>query len=139
MSYSIQVEPGEYVISGRSIGLLYNIPIEPAFYDTNGKKIPGAAISLSPSDTKTASVQIGCNTGYYLSGHAVADVIVEAKHSAAGGWTNIETTPIDLSTWNRSIETFQIRASQDSIDWTTLAASDIYHLLRKISLTIARA
>ena len=138
MSYSIQVEAGSYTITGRNIALLYNVPILPVFYDTDGNRVEAGNISLDPSDTKTATVQIGCNTGYYLSGHAVADVIVEAKHSAAGGWTNIETTPIDLGTWNRSIETFQIRASQDSIDWTTLAASDIYHLLRKITLTVAR-
>ncbi len=84
-------------------------------YDNSGEPILSAAFSMSSSEVKTATIQIDCVAGQYLRGESVAGLTVEAKHNAAGGWTNIETTPISLGTWDGNKETFQVRFTAPSV------------------------
>jgi len=52
---------------------------------------------------------VRCYDGYELSCETVGDLLVEAKHDAAGAYTAIEVTPIDVSTWAGTDQTFQFR------------------------------
>ena len=85
-----------------------------AIYDTDGHVIYSVPVSLFPGQQKAATIQIDCVDGYSLYGAAVADVAVEARHGTSGSWTNIETTPIDLTPWDGSRETFQVRFTNES-------------------------
>ena len=84
-------------------------------YDTAGNEILSAAFSMSSADVKTATIQIDCTAGQYLRGEAVSGLTVEAKQEDAVSWTNIETTPIDLATWDGTTETFLVRFTAPSI------------------------
>jgi hypothetical protein len=86
-----------------------------AIYDLDDEVIYSSAFALRSGETATATIQIDCVTGWRLSGEVVAGVTIEARHGSAGGWTDIETTPIDLSTWNGSRETFEIRFTAGTI------------------------
>ena len=86
-----------------------------AIYDTDGHVIYSSALSLFSGNEATVTVQIDCVTGYSLYGEAVADIAVEARHGTSGGWTNIETTPLDLSAFDGSRETYQVRLTAATI------------------------
>lgn len=73
------------------------------------------SIVLYSGQTVTYTKQIQCYTGHTLSCEVVADLVVEARHGTSGAWTDIETTPIDLSTWNGSLETFQFRVTAGTV------------------------
>jgi len=72
-------------------------------------------IALHSGESTICSVLIDCETGFSLFGQAVADMSVEARHGVSGSWTNLETTPIDLGTWNGSREVFQIQLTAGAI------------------------
>ena len=59
----------------------------------------------------TQEIEIDCHDGheFSLETGAVAGCVVEFKHDLEVSWTNIETTPYDLSPFDGSRETFQIR------------------------------
>lgn len=52
----------------------------------------GQLIKSGSAVTKTVSIR--CLDGYELSCDSVANLTVEAKHTADGAFTNIETTPL---------------------------------------------
>ena len=60
-------------------------------------------------------VEIRCLDGYELSCDVVGDLTVEAKHDLDVGYTNIETTPIDVSSLAGADETFQLRFTPGSV------------------------
>lgn len=60
--------------------------------------------------------EIRCFDGYELSCEVVGDMIVEAKHDLEGSYTNIETTPIDLSPFAGADETFQLRFTPGAVN-----------------------
>lgn len=84
-------------------------------YDTDGLPIYSAALALGPNEVKTASVDIDCLANYVLKGTAVSGVTVEAKHSAAGSWTNIETSTIALAAWAGTTQRFLVRFTTSSV------------------------
>lgn len=96
-------------------------------YDTDGLPVYSAAIALSPNTEETAEIDVRCTEGYRLAGTSVSGLTVTAKHEDAGGWTDIETTPIDLSPWAGSTERFLIKfavgsiASYDRVSFTLTA------------------
>lgn len=73
------------------------------------------AVSLTSTLAKTFTIEIDCFDGQFLSGEAVADAAIEARHGTGGAYTNIETTPIDLSAYAGSLETFQVRMTAGTI------------------------
>jgi hypothetical protein len=97
--------------------------------------VPAASSSLNdsfsgafePSEQRIYSILVQCFTGTQLSGNVVADFVVEARHGAGGGWTNIETTPIALDTWNGTTQTFQVRITAPSVITS--------HIVRSFTLT----
>ena len=60
-------------------------------------------------------VEIRCLDGYELSCDVVGDLTVEAKHDADVGYTNIETTAYDVSSFAGADETFQLRFTPGSV------------------------
>jgi hypothetical protein len=50
-----------------------------------------------------------------LRSETVSDLTVEARLSGTSTWINIETTPIDLTTWNGSRQNFEIRLTADNV------------------------
>lgn len=61
-------------------------------------------------------VEIRCFDGYELSCEVVGNLTVEAKHDLDVSYTNIETTPIDLSPFAGSDETFQLRFTPGAVN-----------------------
>jgi hypothetical protein len=82
-------------------------------YDLDGNRILTTAFSIRSGEIETFSFKIDCLTGYQLSGEAVADLTVEARHD--GAWVNIETTPISLTPWNGLLEIFEVRVTAGTI------------------------
>ena len=85
----------------------------------NGNLVDRIALGLASAASRTYTLEIDCVAGQFLSGESVSDIAVEARHGTGGGWTNIETTPIDMSTWAGSLETFQVRITADTITGDT--------------------
>ena len=98
-------------------------------YDSDGNRILSAEFDLAIGGDQTISLLIDCLSGWQLSGEAVADVTVTARHGSTGGYTNIETTPIALDAWDGTQQVFEIRAVRDN---TTTG-------VRNFNLTVARA
>ena len=84
-------------------------------FDTDGLPAFSTTVGLGPNDQKTATIDIECKTGFSLKGTAVSGVTVEAKQEDAVSWTNIETTPIDLTTWAGTTERFLVRFTTASV------------------------
>jgi hypothetical protein len=98
------------------------------FYDTDDNRILSATVAVEQGEIVTGSFKVECNTGYVLAGAAVADVVCEVKHSA-GAYVNIETTPISLTPWNGTTQTFNFRYT---------AAASATNKRRFLPLTIRR-
>lgn len=73
------------------------------------------SIAIESGQSKIIPFNVQCFTGNELSGESVADLAVEARHGASGGWTNIETTPIDLSPYDGSTELFQVQITAGTV------------------------
>ena len=76
----------------------------------DGSQIDQLAGTLQASGSAVVKeIEIRCYDGYELSCDSVSNMTVEAKHDLSGAYTNIETTPLDLSSFAGSDETFQLR------------------------------
>lgn len=84
-------------------------------FDTDGLPVYSAAVALGTGEQSTATVDVECRTGYSLRGTAVTGVTVEAKQEDAVSWTNIETTPIDLTPWAGTTERFLVRFTAGTV------------------------
>lgn len=82
-------------------------------YSTANNRLISANFALRSAAVELLTIKIDCLTGYSLSlvSGADADLTIEAKNSgvAAAVYTNIGTTPIDLSVWNGTRQTFIVR------------------------------
>lgn len=84
-------------------------------YDLNDQPVYSASFALGPNGVQTAEIKVECAAGRYLRGTAVTGLAVEAKHEDALSWTDIETTPIDLATWDGDTEKFLVRFTAGSV------------------------
>lgn len=98
-------------------------------YDTDDNRILSTAFSVRSGDTETVTIKIDCLTGYQLSGQAVADAVVEARHDG-DSFVNIETTPISLTPWDGDREIFEVRVTAGTIT---------VPLVRAFTLSVGRA
>jgi hypothetical protein len=98
--------------------------------DTNGP-LDTITLALESGQNRVYTITIDCFTGHELSGEVVGDIAVEARHGIVGAYTDIETTPIDLSPYNGSTETFQIRVTAGTITAP--------HLVRSFKLRVGPA
>ncbi len=81
----------------------------------NDSEIRAYQITLASTQSKIITRSIVCKDGYELSSETVSDLTVEARHGSSGGWTNIETGSLDLSTWAGSTENFEIRLTAGTV------------------------
>lgn len=110
---------GFFIVTGR------NIPFGNGFVNTNlvGDQVPTTSnFSLGPSNPSsgfnyavasnssiTFEVPIDCVTGYELFAETVDTLTVEARKLGDVSWTDIETTPIDLTADAGLRVTYEIR------------------------------
>lgn len=79
------------------------------------------ATVLYSTGTVTREIEIDCFDGHEVSivypegVTSVADAAIEFRQGASGGWTNIETTPFDLSPFAGTRSMFQIRQTAGAI------------------------
>jgi len=84
------------------------------------------SIALESGENRIITFSIPCYDGRELSGEAVTGLTVEARHGTGGAWTNIETTPIDLSPYAGSTGTFQVRVTAGTITTHTIWAFKLF-------------
>ena len=79
------------------------------------------AVGIAKSASKTFTIEIDCFDGHELSGEVVANAVIEARQGTSGGWTDIETVPIDLSAFAALAQpvTFQMRVTASTVALTT--------------------
>lgn len=73
------------------------------------------SLSLDAGGNSVFSLRIECRTSYFLKATVVADLAVEARPLGSATWIDIETTPIDLSAYNGTLQTFEFRLSADNV------------------------
>lgn len=74
------------------------------------------AVSLESTATRTFTISIDCYDGHDLTASRVLDnAAIEAKHNAAGSYTDIEHEPLDLSTWAGTAPDFNFRITAGTI------------------------
>lgn len=88
-------------------------------YDTDDNVIYSSAFALRAGESTTATIQIDCESGWSLYGQSVADMTIEVSHDTDEDWTDLVTTPRDLSTWDGSKETFKLRFTAGSVATVT--------------------
>ena len=84
-------------------------------FDTSDNPITSFSISLESAEVKTFTIKIDCKTSNFLSSEVVGDLTVEAKLHTDSGWTNIETTPLDLSAYNATRPSFDVRLTAGTV------------------------
>jgi hypothetical protein len=80
-------------------------------YNSSAVPINNVALSLESGQNRIYTILIDCYSGHTLSAEIVGDVVIEARQGTAGAWTDIETTPISLTSYNGTRETFQFRVT----------------------------
>jgi hypothetical protein len=84
-------------------------------YNSDGNQMLSSNLAMFSTEVKTDTITIDCKTGYFLSSSTVDNILVEAKKVGGGSWTNIETTPIDLSADNGTQQDYEIRLTAGTI------------------------
>jgi len=84
-------------------------------YDLDDNPINSFALSIPSGDDPVLQIKIDCVTGYEFFSDAVSLLAVEARHQGDVSWTNIETTPIDLTSLNGLREIFEVRLTADVV------------------------
>jgi hypothetical protein len=92
-------------------------------YDTNNNRILSTGFAVRSEEVKTATIQIDCNAGYFLTCTDVDDLKlqVEVRHDG-DAWVDIEATPIDLTPWDGDREIFEVRVTAATITSPTVRA-----------------
>lgn len=79
--------------------------------DADGNPVSSFSTSMTVSTSQTYTVLVDCETDYELSSDVVAGLTVEAKRTADASWTDIESTPIDLTPWAGTQQEFLVRVT----------------------------
>jgi hypothetical protein len=88
-------------------------------YSTDSIEILSANVSLASEQVTQFTIIVDCKTGEYLYSTALANIAVEARLVGEVSWTNLETTPIDLTSYNGTPQRFEIRLTADSVSSNT--------------------
>jgi hypothetical protein len=79
-------------------------------YDHDDRPLLSTTLSIGPDDDLQFKIYIDCRAGESLRSTVVGDLTVSARHASTGGaFTNIETTPLALGTWDGDKEEFDIK------------------------------
>ena len=72
------------------------------FFDANLVKVDNAAVTGEPGDSIEWSVVIEPTVNSVLSTPANSQIAMSARLDPGDSWTNLETTPLDLSSFANS-------------------------------------
>lgn len=78
-------------------------------YDTNENPLTSAHLAMFLAGSLTPRIRIECRANYFLRSESAAHLSVEARRVGDADWTDIETTPVDLTVWNATRQNFDIR------------------------------
>lgn len=76
------------------------------------------ATIITESTSQVFTIPIECDDDSTLAASTVADLLVEARLSGVGGYTNIETGTLDLSPYAGTTQNFDIRVTAGAIAGT---------------------
>lgn len=131
----VEVKDRDFGSGAASLGFFlidgFDIPFGSGFVTTNvtGEMVTtSSTFSVGPSNPSsgfnyavasnssiTFNVPIDCKTNYELSATPVATLTVEARKQGGTIWTNIETTPIGLTSDAGSRVTYEIRLTAEVV------------------------
>lgn len=78
--------------------------------DTDENPITSTALTVAPGGNRTFSLLIDCRDGYELGAAAVnPDVTVSGKAEPGDAFSNLETSPIDLTGYAPARKTFYFK------------------------------
>ena len=124
---------GNYIIRGRTA----NFTQEGAFMQLSCDKVANTDLPLNelPSIPRTINsgealifeVPIACLAGYSLISDVVADLTVEARHKETPNlpWEDIELGEVDLTVFDGTTESFQIRVTAGAVTEITHREFDV--------------
>lgn len=79
-------------------------------YDHDDQPLVSVNAGIKSEEAIQFKIEIDCKAGYFMRATPVADLLVQARHHGTGGaFTDIESTPFDLTPWDGSQEEFDIR------------------------------
>ena len=92
-------------------------------FDKNGQILTNGAVSIEAGSVTYLEIKIECRNNFSLLAAVTPDLLIEARaFNRESGWTNIETTPIDLSDYAGTLQIFEIRLTAGDVqDITELA------------------
>jgi hypothetical protein len=77
--------------------------------DTDNSPISTYIGAIAPSGVFTTTMHIDCEENSKLSSESTSAYAVEARKVGDASWTNLETTPIDLTPYAPARTAFQLR------------------------------
>ena len=96
-------------------------------YDLDDNPLANGSLSVESAGSAVIKIKIDCRAGYILRVAAPsAHLTIEGRftknlpNQAGSDWTDLEQGAIDLSSWNGSRETFEIRLTGESVEARTL-------------------
>lgn len=84
-------------------------------FDAADNPISSFAMTIESEEVKTFTIRIDCKASNFFKSEVVGDLTVEAKLSTDGSWTNIETTPIDLTPYAATRQSFNVRLTAGTV------------------------
>ncbi len=84
-------------------------------YDLDNNPLSSSFLDIKSNQLQEISVRIDCAAPEVLRCDDIPELTVTGKHIDQTDWTDLETTGLDLSEWNGSRETFQIRLQAGEI------------------------
>jgi hypothetical protein len=73
------------------------------------------SVSLESGQQRTATIQVPCWNGMFLSGEVVSDLMVEARIGHTGAFTDIETVSIDLAAYDGTTQEVEVRMTAPTV------------------------
>ncbi len=84
-------------------------------YDHDDRPLLSTTLSIGPDDDLQFKIYIDCRADQFLRATTVADITVLARPQDVGGaFTNIETTPLDLTPYAGTKKEIDIKIESDS-------------------------
>ena len=92
-------------------------------FDKNGQSLSNGNLTIEAGSVTVFEVKIECRNNFSLFAAVTPDMLIEARAlNGENGWTNIETTPINLSDYAGTLQIFEIRLTAGDVpDITDLA------------------
>lgn len=84
-------------------------------YDLDDNPLSSFTMSIESGSAPVLQLKLDCKTDYEFFADVVSAIAVDARKQGDLAWTNIETTPIDLSPYSGLREIFEVRLTADIV------------------------